>query len=108
MSPAEPKGGGEYSPVCEGMGETLFGRGDKHCGTLGLYVPCGAVVITHRVGRVLIFLSSRPNWDSPTSSHVGEFVSPPLSLGGGGGTLACGRGGGVAQFQRGDTLWNSR
>jgi hypothetical protein len=25
----------------EGAKESRFGRGDRHCGTLGLYVPCG-------------------------------------------------------------------
>jgi hypothetical protein len=27
-----------------------------------------------RVDKVLSFLSSRPNWDSPTPSHAGECV----------------------------------
>ncbi len=35
----------------------------------------------HRVDRVLGFFSSRPNWDSPTPSHGGEFPSPPLVKG---------------------------
>jgi hypothetical protein len=46
------------------------------------------------VDRVLSFLSSRPNWDSPPPSHAGEcvvYLSPPLVPGEG--TLACGRGG---------------
>ncbi len=50
----------------------------------------------HRVDRVLIFFSSRPNWDLPP---------PPLVPRGGGDTLACGRGrggGGGSQFGRGD------
>jgi hypothetical protein len=39
----------------------------------------------HRVDRVLGFLSSRPNWGSPTPSHSGECVSltgcrPPPSF----------------------------
>ncbi len=37
----------------------------------------------HRVGRVLGFFSSRPNWDSPTPSPTGEGV-PPFLVGGGG------------------------
>ncbi len=57
----------------------------------------------HRVDRVLSFLSSRPNWDSPTPSHAGECVPPSLVPGGGGeGTLASRRGSGRSQFQRGD------
>jgi hypothetical protein len=35
----------------------------------------------HRVDRVLSFLSSRPNWDSPTPSDAGECV-PPNGSGG--------------------------
>jgi hypothetical protein len=29
-------GGGAYSFAGEGVGESQFGRGDKHCGTLGM------------------------------------------------------------------------
>ncbi len=50
---------------------------------------------SHRVDRVLSFFSSRPNWDFPTPSQADECVYPsPLWFrGGGGGTLARGRGG---------------
>ncbi len=55
--------------------------------------------VEHRVDRVLSFISSRWNWDSP--SHAGERVPPPPRGSGGGGILACGRGGGESQFRRG-------
>ncbi len=54
-----------------------------------------------RVDRVLGFFSSRPNWE-PLPPHPQASVSPPLWFRGGGGTLACGRGGGEVQFGRGD------
>jgi hypothetical protein len=55
----------------------------------------------HRVDRVLSFLSSRPNWDSPTPSSAGECVSsPPLVPGE--------RGWAVPILTRGQTLWYSR
>ncbi len=53
---------------------------------------------THRVDIVLGFFSSRPNWDPPNSSTAGECVTPSLFRGGGG-TLACGRGGGGVQIR---------
>jgi hypothetical protein len=60
----------------------------------------------HRVDRVLGFFSNRPNWDSPTSPpHQLASVSSPSFVsgwGGGGYTLACGRGCGGSQFRRGD------
>jgi hypothetical protein len=37
----------------------------------------------HRVDRVLIFFSGRPNWDSPTLSQSGKCVPPSLVVGGG-------------------------
>jgi hypothetical protein len=40
----------------------------------------------HRVDRVQSFLSSRPNWDSPTSSHAGYLECTPSPLGSGGHT----------------------
>ncbi len=46
--------------------------------------------IVHRVDRILSFLSSRPNWDSPLTRRR---VCLPLWWGGRG-TLACGRRGG--------------
>jgi hypothetical protein len=48
---------------------------DSHCLTDKGY--------THRVDRVLGFFSSRPNWDSPTSSPAGEYAPPPFGSGGG-------------------------
>jgi hypothetical protein len=36
------------------------------------------VQVGHRVDRVLSFLSSRPNWGSPTPSHIGDCVPLPL------------------------------
>jgi hypothetical protein len=58
-----------------------------------------------RVDRVLGFLSSRPNWDSPTPSPAGKCVPPSFGSGGLEYTLACGRrsGGGGSQFRRGYT-----
>ncbi len=37
------------------MGESQFGRGDRHCGTLGIYVICGGAShgdSSHIVARV--------------------------------------------------------
>jgi hypothetical protein len=48
------------------------------------------------VDRVLGFFSNHPNWDPPIPSTAGEFVFPLGSSGRD--TLACGRGGGGAQF----------
>ncbi len=54
------------------------------------------LIKNHRVDRVVSFFSNRPDWDFLTPSHTGECVpNPPPPLwfcGGGGGTLACGRG----------------
>ncbi len=62
----------------------------------------------HRVGRVLSFLSSRWNWDSPTSSPAGE-CAPPFGFWGRGAHLLAREGVGESQFRRGDihrgTLW---
>jgi hypothetical protein len=60
----------------------------------------GLVPVLHRLDRVLIFFSSRPNWESPTSSHADECV-PPLWFRRGAHSLA-GEGVGVSQFGRGD------
>jgi hypothetical protein len=51
----------------------------------------------HRVDRALGFFSSRPNWDPPTPSPLGECV-PYLWFRGG---HACGRVSGGSQFERG-------
>ncbi len=60
------------------------------------------------VDRVLGFLSSRPNRDSPTPSPAGECVLPSFGSGGGIHTH-CGRGGwGVPIPTREQTLWYSR
>jgi hypothetical protein len=60
----------------------------------------------HIVNRVLGFFYSRPNWDPPPLPQpAGECV---LHFGLGGGTIACGRGGGWAPiWSRGQTLWCS-
>jgi hypothetical protein len=61
----------------------------------------------HRVNRVLTFVSSRPNWDSPTPSPAGESFPPPLVQSGGGGVHTRweeGGGGGVPIPARGQTL----
>ncbi len=39
-------------------------------------------MVKTRVDRVLSFLSSRPNWDSPTPTHAGERVPTPSGFGG--------------------------
>ncbi len=63
---------------------------------------------SHRVDRVMGFFSCCPNRDSPTPSPAGECVPPPLVRGGGGFTLACGRGGWCVPIPtRGQTLWYS-
>ncbi len=38
LPPLVPGGGGALSLAGEGMGESQLGQGDKHCGTLGIYV----------------------------------------------------------------------
>ncbi len=63
----------------------------------------------HRVDRVLSFFSSRPNWDSPTPLTRIRVPVPPPRFGSGGGTFACGRGGGGVPIRtRWQTLWYSR
>ncbi len=63
------------------------------------------VRISHRVGRVLSFLSSRRNWDFPNSSPAGECAPPRFW---GRVTLAGERGvGRVPIPARGHTLWYS-
>jgi hypothetical protein len=52
------------------------------------------------VGRVIIFFTSRRNWDSPNPSPVGECAPPPF-LGGGAHSLES-EGLGEPQFRRGD------
>jgi hypothetical protein len=59
------------------------------------------VLSRHRVGRVLGFISSLPNWDSPTPSPSGECAPPPFGSGGGAHLLAR-EGVGESQFRRGD------
>ncbi len=58
--------------------------------------------VDHRVDRVLIFFSIRPNWDSPIPSPAGERVPPPLVQGGGGTHSLAGEEVGGSQFWRGD------
>ncbi len=54
---------------------------------------------------MLSFFSSRPNWDSSTPSHAGEFVYPPLWFRGGGmHTCLQEKGGGVPIQTRAQTL----
>ncbi len=55
----------------------------------------------YRVDRVLSFLSSRRNWDSPTPLSR-RRVCPPLWLRGGGAHSLGGEEVGESQFQRGD------
>jgi hypothetical protein len=67
--------------------------------------------ILHRVDRVLGFFSSRPNWNTPTSSPVGESAPYPPVLPGEGHTRLWERewgGRGVSIRTRGQTLWYSR
>ncbi len=45
-------------------------------------------------------MSPRRNWDSPNPSPTSECALPPGPKGGGGGTLACGKGVGEFQFRR--------
>jgi hypothetical protein len=56
----------------------------------------------HRVDRVPGFFSSRPNWNSPTPSPVGERALPPCGSGGGTHSLVGEGVGGGSQFGRGD------
>jgi hypothetical protein len=57
----------------------------------------------HRVYRVLSFLSSRRNWNSPTPSPTDECVPPPLVWGTGYTLFGLRqRGVGESQFRRGD------
>jgi hypothetical protein len=59
--------------------------------------------LNHRVDRVLTFLSSRPNLDSPTPSPAGVCVPHPYPLVQGGGThTLAGEGVGESKFRRGD------
>jgi hypothetical protein len=56
--------------------------------------------------RVPSFFSSRRNWDSPTPSPTGDCAPPPPWFRWVGGTLACGRRGGVVPIPtRRHTLW---
>jgi hypothetical protein len=61
----------------------------------------------HRVNRVRGFFSSRPNWDYPTPLTPWRVSSPLLwfgGVGGGGYTLAWGRGGCGPRFRRGTVV----
>jgi hypothetical protein len=42
-------GGGTHSLAGEGVGESPFRRGDRHCGILGLFVLCGSGSSTVKV-----------------------------------------------------------
>ncbi len=55
----------------------------------------------HRVGRVLSFFSSRPNWDSLSPLAAGECDPPTFGKGGRAHSLA-GEELGESQFRRGD------
>ncbi len=58
----------------------------------------------HRVDRVLSFLSSRPNWDSPTPSNAGYLeCTPPPPPPGSEGHTRLGEGGGVPIPTRGQS-----
>jgi hypothetical protein len=57
-------------------------------------------LLDHKVGRVIIFFTSRRNWDSPNPSPVGECAPPPVL--GGGAHLLEREGLGEPQFRRGD------
>ncbi len=60
----------------------------------------------HSVDRVLGFVSSRPNWGSPTPSPAGECVLPSFGSAGGGVTHSLWeRGWGGPNPTRGQTLW---
>jgi hypothetical protein len=48
VSPFGFGGGGTYSLAGEGVGGSQFGRGDRQCGTLGIYVLFGGVA-PHRL-----------------------------------------------------------
>jgi hypothetical protein len=68
------------------------------CHSLNLFTNYCYNGYNHRVDRLQSYFSVRPNWDSLTPSPAGECVPPPLVGGGGGFTLACGRGYGWSQF----------
>jgi hypothetical protein len=66
--------------------------------------PFQGVAAVHRVDRVLSFLSSRPNCELglPDPLNAGVVYPPPLVGGGEGAHSLPRKGGGGAQFQRGD------
>ncbi len=46
-------GGGAHSLAGQGVGESQFGRGDRHCGTLGIYLICGTMgQLPHPLGHI--------------------------------------------------------
>jgi hypothetical protein len=79
------------------LGHLQRERGQYHAGKHFVVVVVAfyeAFKLMHREDRVLSFFSSRPNWDFPTPlTRLQASVCPPPFGSGGGGTLACGRGG---------------
>ncbi len=82
-------------------GEGWAGGHDLHCDgsyTEGMLYRLLICELSHRVGTVLSFFSSRRNWDSP----AGECVTPLPVLGGVAHSLASEGVHGGSQFRRGD------
>ncbi len=70
---------------CGGKTGPMSGQKNKQLGNQQKQSQGGLSVqetSSHRVDRVLSCLSSRPNWDSPTPSHVSELCVPPFGSGG--------------------------
>jgi hypothetical protein len=103
--PRNGGGGGPHSRVGAGWGVFQFQRLEKRLSTLPTTV--GGIICDHRLGRVLIFFSSRRNWNSPQPLTRRRMCPPPFGTGGRG-TLAGVRGSGrVLIPTRGHTLWYS-
>ncbi len=50
-----PVGGGEGGTVASGRGGAQWGRGDRHCGTLGKYVFCDVVNLkVHKIENFFV------------------------------------------------------